>query len=313
MTSHVGTTSPVAASRASTLAPSSKAAPDGHGERPENSPAADGLATIRESHGPVAEEGEKARIESTRSSAHQLPFHVQLMYRETPVPKIGGFGVRFSEACVTTGRSGGENEPHYRVHLEGALRARHYDLRLRYDGHHSRAVVLARRGQTQESLSNLMDEWSDVAEGLHELVVFARDDKGVVPVTPDGQFAYATCRFEVDARGLVRILPPRESNHDLVLLGPEGTLHGQAGDAAVLQVGGELGKGHPRLSVERPDGGREVHELTQNSLELTPLASGDYRFVLFDGETNAGGSQLGTGRRTGRTLGYAQSITVNRE
>jgi hypothetical protein len=153
--------------------------------------------------------------------------------------------------------------------------------------------------------------------GVHELVVFARDERGVVPRSAGGELAFDRCRFEIDGDGAVRL--PTDVVETAVLLSPEGTLHGAVSDPALLQVAGGSLQGITALQIERPDGGAEVHELSVAQDTASPhalydvsgLQNGDYAFALLPpsnassfGGVRAGGSEPPLTRHR---------FTVNRE
>lgn len=185
-----------------------------------------------------------------------------------------------------------------------------YSLRVRYDGHTSRSLVLAKKGYTSVALDRLANEWERVAPGVHELVVFARDQRGIVPMS-SGTPAAQVCRFELTPDGAVRRLDARDR---LLLFSPEGTLHGVK-EPVLMQVGGRAKDGWVQLRLDRPDGGSEVHDLslapatkwaTRGLFEVAPLQSGDYAFVLMAAPTTRGADAT-------ETQGYVQRLSVNRE
>lgn len=249
-------------------------------------------------------------LQQQAASPAVLPFLLHAPPSEVAVPVLQRFPVRFAPNCVSAVTDGGARR--YSVNLEGTFAAAGYALRARYDGHTSRSLVLARRGRTQLPLEALANEWAPLSVGVHELVVFARDQRGVVPRTPRGALAFEVCRFEIAEDGAIR-----SSNRatPAVLLSPEGTLHGAASEATLMQVGGALG-GWVQLRIGRPDGGAEVHELNLDLagvashaglFELAPLQNGDYTLVLLPDSTR------GEATLAHSALGYVQRLTVNRE
>jgi hypothetical protein len=203
------------------------------------------------------------------------------------------------------------------VHFEGTFAAVGFSLRVRLDGHTSRSLVLAKRGQTEIPLEVLSNEWTKVTPGVHEVVVFATDQRGVVPQNADGRLALDRCRFEIDANGAITLTKDEPAGP--LLLSPEGTLHGLASDVPLLQVAGGSPREVVELRIERPDGGTEVHELelTQANpaesphalFDVTGLQNGDYTFVA------STASAYGYAKPRGgvRTSGHAHRVNVNRE
>ncbi len=270
---------------------------------------------------PPAVEGSAAPLPAPRATAQRpphplaappLPFRVHVSPALRALPSLPRFAVRFAPQCVTIASGHEGDQPKYTVHLQGAFAARGYTLRARYDGHTSRSLVLAKKGRTQLELDSLSNAWSPVTPGAHELVVFARDEHGVVPLTEQGGVAFDTCRFHIDRSGAVN----RVVRHDQpVLLSPEGTLHGSASDVALMQLGARESLGRMQVHVTRPDSGTETHLLDATGrdggspstalFEVAPLQNGDYTFALSKvaGSTDRGAS--GTA--------HALRISVNHE
>lgn len=255
-------------------------------------------ATVAPGGSRATKDSLKLRQTETSSSEHALPFRVQLVASDSPVPSLSRFGVGFAPVCISGGAKESVLGPPT-VHVEGTFAVRGYELRVRYDAHTSRSLVLAKRGHTELGLSSLGNEWAALTPGVHELVLFARDARGVVPVTATGDLAYDVCRFSVSEAGRVKVLPGQRS--EMVLLGPEGTRHGAAAEAAWVQVaskapaansgtaggseaavsfGTAVNLGTAVLEVRRPDGGSEAHDITAGLFEVSPLQSGDYWFAL---------------------------------
>lgn len=237
-----------------------------------------GSATSLPTSAPELAGASKARTSVVANPQPALPFRVQLVAAELPVPSLSRFGVGFAPVCIA-GAGKGPSAEAPSVHVEGTFAERGYDLRLRFDAHTSRSLVLAKRGHTEVALSSLANEWDVLTPGVHELVLFARDVRGVVPTGPSGALAYDVCRFSVSEAGRVQALP--EQGSTWVLLGPEGTRHGSVAEAAWVQVAGPAPDGAPPpLEVRRPDGGRELHDVGRGLFEVSPLQNGDYWFGL---------------------------------
>lgn len=293
--------------------------------RRDNLEPSNGSETATQSAPKAARESSESSPFQTSNSAQALPFRVQLVTSDSPVPRLNRFAVGFAPVCISGGAKDATLGPPT-VHVEGTFAVRGYDLRVRYDAHTSRSLVLAKRGHTELALSGLANEWASLAPGVHELVLFARDARGVVPVTPSGDLAYDACRFSISETGRVQALPGQRS--EVVLLGPEGTRHGSAAEAAWVQVagktsgarvettvvGGEIAErsatvARPAtavLEVRRPDGGSESHDITAGLFEVSPLQNGDYWFGLTAiPSPNA--------ERAGGDLERSLRLSVNRE
>lgn len=216
-----------------------------------------------------------------------LPFRLHVSASDASAPVLPRTNARLASNCVSVApRTSGE-PVRYEVHFEGTFAAAGYSLRARLDGHTSRSLVLARKGHTVLPLEQLSNEWVPVTAGDHELVVFVRDRRGVVPVDSDGNLVFDRCRFTISEAGSVVVRPPPAEG--LLLLSPEGTLHGDDAHSTLLQVAGNSPSGRGDLQIERPDGGFEVHELdlagsaisSRNvRFDVAGLQNGDYAFSV---------------------------------
>lgn len=207
----------------------------------------------------------------------------------------GDWKVDFGRPCVAKNAEGAFN-----VALSGELDVPGYSLFLRYDGYLARPVPpLSSKADKSSAareiaLKSLMDEWGELRDGKHRLVVFAAGAEDQrVPEMAAGRPALSICDIEVADGQATELSTGDTTLPRVVLTSPEGTLHGEvAADSAHLELFVLPRARAATLVVERPDGGQDRHQLESGTYSIDGLRSGDYRFsagfVASDGFASGG-------------------------